>query len=174
LNQATGKPHGLHVPVGRGERRFSYSDTRPLASRLSRLGAVLLDSVFGLIVYAPLVVVVVAERGPESKLDSNLQIVLAVVSLVCILILAVVQIVLLSLAGQTLGKMLLGIRIVRNGDGSRAGFVHAFLLRAFVPGLIESVPCVGPLFAIVNILYIFGEERRCVHDYIADTKVVVD
>ena len=28
------------------------------------------------------------------------------------------------------------------------------------------------LFVLVDILFIFGKERRCVHDYIAGTKVI--
>ena len=31
----------------------------------------------------------------------------------------------------------------------------------------------GGLFGLVDILFIFGSERRCIHDLIAQTKVVV-
>jgi len=41
-----------------------------------------------------------------------------------------------------------------------------------VPWLIEQVPLFGGLFWIVDVCLIFGEERRCLHDYIAGTKVV--
>lgn len=86
--------------------------------------------------------------------------------------LIVLQAVLLSLRGQSLGKLLTGIRIVRVRDGSQAGFVHAFLLRGVIPGTIELIPILGGLFWLVDVCFIFGAERRCLHDLIAGTKVV--
>jgi uncharacterized RDD family membrane protein YckC len=86
--------------------------------------------------------------------------------------LIVLQAVLLSRRGQSLGKLLTGIRIVRVRDGSQAGFVHAFLLRGAIPGTIELIPILGGLFWLVDVCFIFGQERRCVHDLIAGTKVV--
>ena len=78
----------------------------------------------------------------------------------------------LSMRGQTIGKRLLGIRIVRFGDGSNPGFVRAWLLRSLVVGLIGTLPMVGNVFMIVNYAFIFRADRRCLHDLIADTKVV--
>lgn len=86
--------------------------------------------------------------------------------------LAAVQCVLLSLRGQSIGKLLLGLRIVRHADNAQAGFVHAFLLRGTVPWMIEQIPLLGGLFWLVDVCFIFGDERRCVHDYIAGTRVV--
>lgn len=95
---------------------------------------------------------------------------------VAMLVLLVVQLWLLTTRGQTLGKLLVKIRIVRTTDGSRAGFIHSWLLREFVPALIGIVPIVGVLIRIVYIIvdccFIFREDRRCVHDFIAGTKVV--
>lgn len=91
--------------------------------------------------------------------------------------LALVHIVLLSLRGQTLGKLAVGIRIVRV-DEAPAGFVHAVLLRAFVPAAIQFVLGMVPFlplgiaFWLADILCIFREDRRCLHDMIAGTKVV--
>ena len=53
-----------------------------------------------------------------------------------------------------------------------AGFVKSFLLRMLVNRLIGGIPCVGPIYTIVDILFIFGEERRCLHDQLAGTYVV--
>jgi uncharacterized RDD family membrane protein YckC len=79
---------------------------------------------------------------------------------------------LLSTRSQSIGKIVTGIKIVRHPDGSRAGFLHAFLLRGFLPGAIELIPVLGSLFWLVDVCFIFGEQRRCVHDLIAGTKVV--
>lgn len=38
--------------------------------------------------------------------------------------------------------------------------------------MIGQIPYLGPAFGLANVLWIFGGERRCLHDYIADTLVV--
>ena len=91
--------------------------------------------------------------------------------------LLLVQIIMVSMRGQTIGKRLLGIRIVRNLDGSNPGFARAWLLRSLVVGLIGTLaalilPMLGNVFSIVNYAFIFRADRRCLHDLIADTKVV--
>jgi len=73
--------------------------------------------------------------------------------------------------GQTIGKRIVGIKVVRS-DGSRAGLARIFWLRNVVGALISWIPRVGGLYALVDLLWIFGGARRCVHDYIADTIVV--
>jgi uncharacterized RDD family membrane protein YckC len=88
-----------------------------------------------------------------------------------LLIVMVVNLVLLQRNGQTIGKKMLGIRIVRS-DGSRATLGRIFWLRGFVNGLFYYIPFVGRLYALVDSLAIFGSARRCVHDYVADTIVV--
>lgn len=93
------------------------------------------------------------------------------ISGVLLLILLVYQLVLLSQTSQTLGKRWMSIKIVRN-DGSPVSFGRVLGLRMVVITLIEQVPCVGPVFGLVNVLWIFGEESRCLHDLMADTKVV--
>jgi uncharacterized RDD family membrane protein YckC len=89
-----------------------------------------------------------------------------------VLVAVAVQIGLLSLRGQTLGKLLLRIRIVRFGGGLRAGFVHAFLLRSLLPEMLRIIPFLGVVFWLVDIGFIFREDRRCLHDLIAGTVVV--
>ncbi|MES2674498.1 MAG: RDD family protein [Pseudomonadota bacterium] len=78
---------------------------------------------------------------------------------------------LLVKTGQTMGKRIIGIKIVDlNG---RVPTLKQHLLKRyavyFLPG---QIPVVGYIFPIVNLLSIFGEERRCIHDYVAGTKVV--
>jgi uncharacterized RDD family membrane protein YckC len=86
--------------------------------------------------------------------------------------LAVVQCVLLTVRGQSVGKLVAGSRIVRYADNAKAGFLRAFFLRGTIPWVIEQIPIVGGLFWLVNVCFVFSEERRCVHDFIAGTKVI--
>lgn len=72
--------------------------------------------------------------------------------------------------GQTIGKRTRKLRIVSYEDGSNPGFWRAVFLRDLVPGFINFV--VGMLFAPIDIGFILGRERRCVHDYMAETIVV--
>ena len=87
-----------------------------------------------------------------------------------ILLLAVFvyQIVLLTKDGQTVGKKAWGIRIVRMQTGANGGFVTNVLLRLIVNGLLGLIP----LYGLVNILFIFRSDLRCIHDMIAGTQVV--
>jgi len=70
-----------------------------------------------------------------------------------------------------------GARVVRAADGLPAGFMPAALLRYLVPvGLIfllnGAFPFLGFLFLFVDYGFMFREDRRCLHDLIAGTKVV--
>lgn len=82
------------------------------------------------------------------------------------------QLYLLATRSQSVGKYLMKTQIVDFATGQPASFVNAFLLRAFVNGLIGAVPCVGGIYSIVDICFIFREDRRCIHDLLAKTQVV--
>jgi uncharacterized RDD family membrane protein YckC len=73
--------------------------------------------------------------------------------------------------GQTIGKRWVGIKVVRK-DGSRAGLGRIFWLRNVVNTLFTLIPFVGRFYALVDALFIFGGEKQCLHDKIADTIVV--
>ena len=82
--------------------------------------------------------------------------------------LGVIQLVLLTLRGQSLGKLAMGIRIVAQ-DGSPAGFISVVLLRLVVPQIIQAF-C--GIFGLIDSLYIFSQDSRCIHDHIASTIVI--
>ena len=84
---------------------------------------------------------------------------------------AIYQWYLVAHTGQTIGKKWMRIRIVKV-DGSPVGFGDGVVLRDWVMRGIGFIPCLGGLISLVGILMIFGQERRCLHDHIAGTKVV--
>ncbi|MDI1320343.1 MAG: RDD family protein [bacterium] len=91
---------------------------------------------------------------------------------VSILALVIIQIYLLVTRGQTLGKKFLGIKIVTYPDESNPGFVKVWLLRAFVNGIIGAIPMIGGIYTLVDLCFIFRDDKRCIHDLIAGTQVV--
>ena len=159
------------------------------ADRLTRLFAVLIDSAIGVLCALPgalvlgsafFQIVIDASRGLEPDFTDiepgRLLLGMALIGLGTFSLL-LVQIIMVSMRGQTIGKRPIGIRIVRFGDGSNPGFARAWLLRSLVVGLIGTLaalilPMLGNVFSIVNYAFIFRADRRCLHDLIADTKVV--
>jgi uncharacterized RDD family membrane protein YckC len=82
-------------------------------------------------------------------------------------VLVPIQWLLLSTRGQTLGKMIMMIRIVSQ-SGQLPGFFQAVFLRNWVRHLLSFIP----FFAIVDLIFGLGGSRRCLHDYLAGTRVV--
>ena len=150
-----------------------------LAGRGSRLGAYLLDQLIALVLILPGLWKLLQpfmkdlEAGTPPTPDQLLEQIMPVLPLLIVPLLAfmIVQTVLLVKRGQTVGKMLLGIRIVKL-DGSRASFASVILMRGLLPALIGGIPMVGGFFSLINVFLIFREDRRCMHDLMAGTIVV--
>jgi uncharacterized RDD family membrane protein YckC len=77
----------------------------------------------------------------------------------------------LSRDGQTVGKKAMSIKIVRT-DGSNADFVRIVGYRQAPIWLVQIIPYLGSFVCLIDVLMIFRDTRRCLHDDIADTKVV--
>ena len=86
--------------------------------------------------------------------------------------LSIINWVLITQSGQSIGKKVIGTQIVKSGTFDEPGFVTGVMLRNWIPSAISFVPCIGNIFGLVDALWIFGEERRCLHDLIAGTHVV--
>jgi uncharacterized RDD family membrane protein YckC len=142
-----------------------------LAGRGTRLAAAIIDSI---ILFIPLILVIglLGTVGALAGLDPDGLIVDAVLPFILgIGLFLLLNGSLLARRGQTIGKLLMKIRIVRT-DGSLATFGRVFGLRYALNGLIASVPFVGSVYGIVDALMIFRDSRQCLHDQIADTVVV--
>jgi uncharacterized RDD family membrane protein YckC len=73
--------------------------------------------------------------------------------------------------GQTPGKKLCKIRIVRADNKQLPGFVQGVLIRSWAWQLILLIPVVS-LIGLPGVLMIFGERRQCLYDIMAGTIVV--
>ena len=153
----------------RNDSLFGLDETA-LATPGDRLVAVIIDSVLGAVSALPGVFILLASDGRGGGGPVGLLVLAA-----GILGLSIYQMYLISIEGQTIGKRAMGVRIVMM-DGSPCGFVNGVLLRNFVlnflVGLLNLV-YLGWILALVDVLLIFGSERRCIHDLLAGTKVVI-
>jgi uncharacterized RDD family membrane protein YckC len=78
----------------------------------------------------------------------------------------------LANSGQTLGKRALGIRIVNVSDGAQTPFATIVTRRLLPQFLAPLIPVVGAILSLVDAVFIFRKDQRCLHDLIAGTKVV--
>jgi len=143
----------------------------PLATRGSRLLAHIVDNLVlagpGIVfmVIAAVFVVLLTKNDPES---------LAVLAIypamgLGFLLGAGAQLWSQIATGQSVGKRALGIKVQRL-DGSEVDILRLIFLRNVVVAF--AVQLCG-LVGLVDALMIFGADQRCLHDLIADTKVVV-
>lgn len=88
------------------------------------------------------------------------------------LALLLVQFWFLARDGQTLGKKFLKMRIVGVNTGENRGFVWNVLVRSVCNALISAVPGLGLAYWFIDSLFIFSEQKRCLHDHMSATIVV--
>ena len=171
----------MMMPPGGGAMMYgNYGDQMPagqqLASLGARLGGFIVDLIVGCICIGPgfAMIFSAAMRAAQSG-NSNPDMgsigfgwTLTMLGSLAVLI---VQAVLISLSGQTIGKKIVGIRIVRL-DGSLPGFVYGFLMRSIVGYLPAAIPFLGLIYILVDWCFVFRQDRRCIHDLIAGTRVI--
>lgn len=122
-----------------------------LAGLGSRLMAAIIDSA-----------IVVAVYLVGLLMDAPVFMILGVVAI------GIYQMYLLSTLGQTIGKKVLNIRIVKIDSGENGGFMTNVGMRLVLSGLLGIIP----LYSLVDVLFIFRADRRCIHDMIAGTRVI--
>ena len=150
------------------------------ATRGARFGAAFIDGlIFGL-PFAPSYVVAAPMFMQAGKSRPNTFAIWGAIAstgpwfyfgLLALLCTGAITAVLVHKNGQTIGKKWLGIKVARK-DGSRATLARIFWLRYLLNTVFTLVPVIGSFYALIDILFIFGEAKRCCHDYLADTIVI--
>jgi uncharacterized RDD family membrane protein YckC len=171
-NNRFAPPKALLVEPG------SLADGPVLAGRGQRLVAAILDGLIISLIIWPLFFVFggmsmmapPADPASPAEMFGNMGRMFAAM-IPGYLVAAVVQAWSLHTFGGTLGKKLMGLRIVRT-DGSRAGVVRLFFARGGVCVIPGFIPLLGGLYLLIDMLMIFRDSRQCIHDNIADTIVV--
>lgn len=148
--------------------------TNELAGRGARLGAVIIDS---LIIFPILIGIAMLTgfwdefipkmaSGIPLSLNENVIIFLVGQSLFLLL-----NGFLLANHGQTIGKKIMNIKIV-DMKGNQVGLIKLYSLRYLSFSFISQIPLAGGLISLLNVLFIFGNQRRCLHDQLASTQVI--
>ncbi|MGH8029876.1 MAG: RDD family protein [Arenimonas sp.] len=154
-----------------GARLVDVPDEQVLADRWLRLGAAMLDGFLMMLIVFPLMYLggyfEGMLRGQRPDLPTQLM-----WGGIGFALFVVIQGFPLYTSGQTWAKKLLKIKIV-DLDGNKPEFVRLVALRYLTTQAISLVPFVGALYGLVDSLFIFSDDRRCLHDRIAGTRVVI-
>ncbi len=146
-----------------------------LASRRARLGGAIVDG----LTMIPLigVIVVLAFRfGASGGLGGN-DLAAGIVSGLVGGVLGtlwhlILNGYLLATRGQTIGKLVAGTRIVDAETDQLVPLLPLILKRWISIQVLSLIPVLGGFLPLIDSLLIFRENRRCLHDDFAGTKVI--
>ncbi len=154
---------------GTATRDMPDAVTEGLASILDRFCAAVGDAITMFMVYLFIVMSVVGFSDFINEGPSTWEFI--TISTMSFVAYFAINGYLLAKNGQTLGKYAVGIKIVRT-NRQKASFWRLVGLRILPISLVSAIPMVGGLILIVDALFIFRKEHNCLHDDLADTRVV--
>jgi|GEM_PF-736414 len=128
-----------------------------LASREERFAATIIDLLAATVAMLPAV-------APVKNAEAYVPLLGGVATLA----LSIIQIFFLSKDGQTIGKKAVDIKIIEINTGKNGGFFNNVLLRSLLNALLS----LSLIYPLIDILFIFRKDRRCLHDLIAGTSVI--
>jgi uncharacterized RDD family membrane protein YckC len=151
-----------------------------LAGWWSRVGAALIDGVIVGIGGAVLLIAITAPFSIGFFADDDVGVVSIIVGFLfatlCVSIIALLYApaMMARTNGQTLGRMVLGIRVVR-AKGQPMTFGFAMLREVAVKALLFGIASsfTFGLASLLDVLWpLWDEENRALHDFIVDTRVI--
>lgn len=83
----------------------------------------------------------------------------------------VLQSMLITKSGQSVGKRVVKTRIVLQ-SGELPGFWHGVVLRTWLSSALGFIPLFGSVVTLIDTLMVFRADRRMLHDHIAGTSVI--
>lgn len=147
-------------PLADVNRLVAVPTAITFASRGSRLLAAMIDMVSFMAPLVPAALVPVDAIPPWAPLVAG----------VALLGIATVQFRGFLERGQSIGKRVVGIKVVQE-DGSLPNF-RTFARRSMIFWVVGVIPYLGGIVSLMDVMSIFGSERRCLHDFTAKTHVV--
>ncbi|RYD23627.1 MAG: RDD family protein [Verrucomicrobiaceae bacterium] len=151
------------------------ADAEPLvlASRGQRFIGSLVDGMVGLVIMVPITMGFQQAGMINSWMDLGLMDEghWLLLSAIHFLIYMAVQWHFLISTGQSIGKKLVRTRIVTM-DGRKPAMTCLVARREGFSTAIGMIPVVGEYLILVDALFVFRQDRRCLHDLVAGTQVV--
>lgn len=142
------------------------------AGRGQRLGAAIIDGIISLVFVVPAMMLMGTFEYTEQGVEPPFMLTLAA-TVFAFVVFTALHYVFLKRYGQTIGKWILNIHIA-DMDGNKAA-VGTILFKRYLPiSVVGLIPLVGQILPLVDVLFIFRKDRRCVHDLIAGTQVLRD
>jgi uncharacterized RDD family membrane protein YckC len=163
--------HNSMSPTGTANLPIVQHEDVRIALPADRIMAGLVDVLVWMLSLLPLWFCWVLHRsGLVTKWDSvQLQWVF-VFPVATVLTCFVAQAWMLSVRGQSIGKSLLRLRVVPStSDDEAPGFVTGVMVRWLLMWLLYMLP--GAI--LVDFFFLFRDDRRCLHDHLAGTRVIV-
>jgi uncharacterized RDD family membrane protein YckC len=147
-------------------------DEAELAGRGRRLGAAILDTIIMVaLTFVPILMFMGGWSAYIAKAQEGSYMFTLLGTIFGFVMYLLVNGYFLAKDGQSIGKKILGIKIVRT-DGSKADFTRIVTRRLLPVQACNLIPVVGPFLPVIDALLIFRNSKKCIHDDIADTVVI--
>jgi len=143
-----------------------------LATRLERFLAAIIDGIIqACVLMVPAFIIFGGWMGYVGAAAASPYMFKIVGTLIGFVAFLVINGYFLARDAQTIGKKAMSIKIVRT-DGSKADFARIVVWRQLPIYVCQAIPFIGGVLCLIDLLCIFRDSRRCLHDDIGDTKVV--
>lgn len=141
-----------------------------LAGRGQRLGAAFIDGLVMMLVVLPVMYLlgIFSYIFQGAQPPMTLMLIAAAIGFAAFVAINYIP---LSKNGQTVGKKAINIRIA-DLQGNKPDLSTIILKRYLLVQAVNQIPMIGGLVGIIDVLFIFRNDRRCVHDLIAGTQVM--
>lgn len=151
---------------------MNYDERSELADRSTRFVGSLIDGLIMLPIVMPIafgvgaIIGTVMGEGAATSIIANL-----VGGGIGIGVFVAIHGYLLATRGQTIGKVVMKTKIVTEA-GEQLPFAELYLKRYLILQAVSLIPLIGLFVGIIDAIFIFRSNRKCLHDDIAGTKVI--
>ncbi|MEM7314124.1 MAG: RDD family protein, partial [Planctomycetota bacterium] len=158
-------PYASPTEVNDWKVSYFDDDHLRLATLGQRLGGRILDN---LAAFAPAFLIGLIAAFASPNADEGI---IGVVAIAAFAIVPIINWVLIAQNGRTIGKIAVGTQIVSERTGQPPGFLAGVVVRTWLP-LTVWLLGIGGLATLIDSLFVFGDKRQCLHDMIAQTRVI--